>query len=227
VDTAKVAVPTPPKPSASATPSQSSGAARAEAARAFKIAEAEALAVRVRAANAGATQDALAGGDADANAADVLAQSGHYAEAGAKLKSAVEGWDAAGRSAAVTPRRGGGTGGQGLARGSGLQAEAQQIAAEFADAFSNKSLPRIRVAYPRITDEQAQEWGALFLKARDISMQLTATGVNRGGPFEATATFTGGYDYTEMQGGAAGHQDVNWSVTLRQTPLGWKIVALR
>jgi hypothetical protein len=58
-------------------------------------------------------------------------------------------------------------------------------------------------------------------------MQLNVSAVNRSGPFEATATIQGGYDYTEMQGGAAGHQDVSWAVTLRQTPMGWKIVALR
>jgi cytoskeletal protein RodZ len=224
-DSAKSHTTTTQKTPPSATTSvPSSSASRGTDARAFKIAEAQALAVRVRAANAGATQDALAAGDADANAADVLAQSGHYAEANTKLNSAVAGWNAAERSAPPTPRRGGG---QGMTRGSGIQAEAQQIAAEFAGAFSNKSLPRIRVAYPRMTDEQAQAWGALFLKARDITMQLNVTAVNRSGPFEATATFEGAYDYMEMQGGAAGHQDVNWAVTLRQTPMGWKIVSLR
>ena len=204
-----------------------SGTSRAES-QAFKIAEAQALAVRLRAAGAGATQDALAAGDADANSADVLAQSGHYGEARAKLATAVSEWTAAGTAAANAPRRadGGGFRRGGGERG-GLQTEAQQVAAEFADAFSNKSLARIRVVYPRITEQQAQEWGDLFLKASNMTMQLNVSGVNRVGPFEANATLEGAYDYTEIQSGAAGHQPVSWQATLRITPSGWKIIALR
>ncbi|HKE88734.1 MAG TPA: hypothetical protein VKB45_00270, partial [Gemmatimonadales bacterium] len=215
------------RPAPSTTTPAPSGTSRAES-QAFKIAEAQALAVRLRAAGAGASSDALAAGDADANAADVLAQSGHYGEARAKLATAVTEWTAAGTAAANAPRR---TDGGGFRRGGGerggLQTEAQQVAAEFADAFSNKSLARIRVVYPRITEQQAQEWGDLFLKASNMTMQLNASGVNRLGPFEANATLEGAYDYTEIQSGAAGHQQVSWQATLRITPSGWKIVALR
>ena len=214
---------TDPAPSNSAP---SSAAARAAEARAYKIAEAQALGVRLRAASAGATQDALAAGDADANAADVLSRSGHYSEANAKLTSAVTQWRAAAAAAAANPRRGDERRRGGGAQG-GMQGEAQQIAAEFADAFSNKSLSRIRVVYPRMTEQQAQEWGDLFLKASNMTMQLNVTGVNRLGPFEANATLEGAYDYTEIQGGAAGHQSVSWQATLRQTPMGWKIISLR
>jgi serine/threonine protein kinase len=211
---------------APSNPTPSSAAGRAAEARAYKIAEAQALGVRLRAASAGATQDALAAGDGDANAADVLSRSGHYREANAKLTSAVAEWSAAGAAAAANPRRGDERRRGGGAQG-GLQGEAQQIAAEFADAFSNKSLSRIRVVYPRMTEQQAQEWGDLFLKASNMTMQLSATGVNRLGPFEANATLEGAYDYTEIQGGAAGHQSVSWQATLRQTPMGWKIISLR
>jgi serine/threonine protein kinase len=204
-----------------------SGTSRAES-QAFKIAEAQALAVRLRAVSAGATKDSLAGGDVDASAADVLAQSGHYSEARAKLATAVSEWTAAGTAAANAARR---TDGGGFRRGGGerggLQTEAQQVAAEFADAFSNKSLARIRVVYPRITEQQAQEWGDLFLKASNMTMQLNVNGLNRVGPFEASATLEGAYDYTEIQSGAAGHQPVSWQATMRITPSGWKIIALR
>lgn len=227
-DTAKPpATPTRPAPSAAASTAAAAG--RTAETRAYKGVEAQALAVRLRAANAGATQDALSSGDADANAADVLAQSGHYGEANAKLAAAIQEWTSAGSAAAANPRRGEGAGGgarRGIGQQGGLQAEAQQIAAEFADAFSNKSLARIRVVYPRVTEQQAQEWGDLFLKGSNMTMQLNVTSVNRLGPFEANATFEGAYDYTEIQGGAAGHQSVNWQVTLRQTPLGWKIISL-
>ena len=215
------------RPAPAAANPAPSGTSRAES-QAFKIAEAQALAVRLRAAGAGATHDDLAAGDADANSADVLAQSGHYGEARAKLATAVSEWTAAGSAAANAPRR---TDGGGFRRGGGerggLQTEAQQVAAEFADAFSNKSLARIRVVYPRITEQQAQEWGDLFLKASNMTMQLNVSGVNRVGPFEANATFEGAYDYTEIQSGAAGHQPVSWQATLRITPSGWKIIALR
>src|SRR5215510_9831856 len=219
---------TAPRPAPSTTTPAPSGTSRAAESQGFKIAEAQALAVRLRAAGAGASSDALAAGDADANAADVLAQSGHYGEARTKLATAVTEWTAAGTAAANSPRR---TDGGGFRRGGGerggLQTEAQQVAAEFADAFSNKSLARIRVVYPRITEQQAQEWGDLFLKASNMTMQLNASAVNRLGPLEANATLEGAYDYTEIQSGAAGHQQVSWQATLRITPSGWKIVALR
>jgi serine/threonine protein kinase len=224
-DTTKPAGTTHPAPAA-ANPAPG-GNSRAES-QAFKIAEAQALAVRLRAVSAGATKDSLAGGDVDASTADVLAQSGHYGEARAKLATAVSEWTAAGTAAASAPRR---TDGGGFRRGGGerggLQTESQQVAAEFADAFSNKSLARIRVVYPRITEQQAQEWGDLFLKASNMTMQLNVSGLNRVGPFEANATFEGAYDYTEIQSGAAGHQPVSWQATLRITPSGWKIIALR
>jgi len=214
---------------ASSTAANNGAAGRAAESRGYKVAEAQALSVRLRAQTAGATQDALSAGDADANAADVLAQTGHYGEANAKLTAAIQEWTSAGTAAATNPHRGDNSGG-GPRRGSGqqggMQGEAQQIAAEFADAFSNKSLARIRVVYPRMTEQQAQEWGDLFLKGSNMTMQLNVTSVNRLGPFEANATLEGAYDYTEIQGGAAGHQTVSWQVTLRQTPLGWKIIAL-
>jgi serine/threonine protein kinase len=232
-ETVRMTTPAPPPASRDSTKTvvsthpAPSGTSRVES-QEFKIAEAQALAVRLRAASAGATQDALAAGDADANSADVLAQSGHYGEAKAKLSTAVSEWTAAGTAAASAPRRadGGGFRRGGGERG-GIQTEAQQVAAEFADAFSNKSLARIRVVYPRITEQQAQEWGDLFLKASNMTMQLNVSGVNRVGPFEANATLEGAYDYTEIQSGAAGHQPVSWQATLRITPSGWKIIALR
>lgn len=224
-DTARTPRPTP------STSANAGAAGRLAEARAYKVVESQALAVRLRAQTAGATPEALSNGDADANAADVLAQSGHYGEANAKLGAAIQEWTSAATAAAANPQRGQGAGPGGTRRGAGpqggLQGEAQQIAAEFADAFSNKSLARIRVVYPRLTEQQAQEWGDVFLKGSNMTMQLNVTSVNRLGPFEANATFEGAYDYTEIQGGAAGHQSVSWQVTLRQTPLGWKIISLR
>jgi hypothetical protein len=177
----------------------------------------------VRAVSAGATQQELAAGDADAAAAEALARDGKYGEATARLTSAMERWSTAEAGAQGRPRRGGGFGGG----GQGLRGEAEQVAAEFADAFSAKSLPRMRVVYPRMTDEQAQQWGQEFLGMRDVTMQLHATDVNRLGPAEAQATLTGSYDYTEMQGGTSGSRTVSWQVTLRLGTMGWRIVALR
>jgi len=237
-ETVRMAIPAPvpshgdsarPPASAPARSAPAAGQTRAAESQSFRIAEAQALAARLRAVGAGATSDALAAGDQDANAADVLAQSGHYGEANAKLATAVSEWATAGTAAAGNPRRGDGGGRRlgGGERGGGLQTEAQQVAAELADAFSNKSLARIRVVYPRITEQQAQEWGDLFLKAGNMTMQLSVSAVNRIGPFEANATLEGAYDYTEIQSGAAGHQPVSWQATLRVTPSGWKIIALR
>jgi hypothetical protein len=185
---------------------------------AFHIAEARALGRRVRAAASGATPAELAAGDADARAADALARQGRFAEATSRLAAAIDRWNSAERGSQGRPR---------VQGGGGLRGEVEQAALEFAGAFNSKSLPRIRQAYPGVTEQQSQEWGDLFLRVRDVTMQLGVTGVDRHGPGEAQATFDGHYDYTEMRGGTSGRQPVSWRATLRQTPMGWRIVALR
>jgi hypothetical protein len=186
----------------------------------YSIESANALARRVRAQALGASTPELSAGDADAAAAEALARDGNYAAASARLASAIDKWDAVATAAQGRPRQGG------VARGQGIRAEAEQVAAEFADAFSAKSLPRLRTVYPRISEDQAQQFAQQFLGIRDVSMQLHASDVNRLGPLEAQATFSGTYDYTEMQG-AAGSRAVTWQVTLRQTAMGWRIIAMR
>jgi len=192
---------------------------------AYSIAAGRAIARRVQAVSAGATAQELAPGDADAAAAEALAGDGKYTEATARLGSATEKWNAALAAAQGRPRRAGGGRLQG--GGGGVRNEVEQVAAEFAEAFSAKSLARIRVVYPRLTDAQAQEWGQQFLGMRDISMRLQVTDFNRTGPAEAQATLSGAYDYTEMQGGTAGSRSVSWHATLRLGASGWRIVALR
>ena len=76
-------------------------------------------------------------------------------------------------------------------------------------------------------EDQAQQFAQQFLGIRDVAMTLHASDVNRLGPLEAQATFSGTYDYTEMQGGAAGSRSVSWQVTLRQSAMGWRIIAMR
>jgi hypothetical protein len=188
---------------------------------AYDIESSQALQRRNRAASAGATAQELAAGDADAAAAEALARDGRYGEATARLASAIDRWSSAAVAVQGRPRRGGGGGG-----GQGLRGEAEQVAAEFAEAFSAKSLSRLRVVFPRMTEQQAQEWGQLFMGIRDVSMQLRATDANRTGPAEMQASFAGSYDFTDMQGGTAGSRSVSWQVTLRQGPMGWRIVAL-
>jgi hypothetical protein len=188
------------------------------AVNAYHLAEASAIGRRVSAAAAGATNEELAAGDADARAAEALASEGRYAEANGRLTAAITSWGNAQIAAQGRPRR---------PAGGGPRNEVEQLAAEFASAFSAKSLPRLRVVFPRLPEAQAQEWGQLFLQARDITMQLTASGVNRVGPAEFEATLAGSYEYTDMRGGTAESRTVSWQATLRQTPMGLRIIALR
>jgi hypothetical protein len=206
------------KPPATATVRPTPPSARnTQSETAYHIAEARALGRRVRAAGSGATPAELAAGDADARAADALARQGRFAEATSRLAAAIDRWNSAERGSQGRPR---------VQGGGGLRGEVEQAALEFAGAFNSKSLPRIRQAYPGVTEQQSQEWGDLFLRVRDVTMQLGVTGVDRNGP-EAQATLEGHYDYTEMRGGTSGRQPVSWRATLRQTPMGWRIVALR
>jgi hypothetical protein len=51
--------------------------------------------------------------------------------------------------------------------------------------------------------------------------------MNRVGPAEFEATLSGSYEYTDMRGGSAESRTVSWQATLRQSPMGLRIVALR
>jgi hypothetical protein len=213
-----------PRQAAPARPTNSSSTSAAPADRsvvnAYHLAEASAIGRRVSAAAAGATNEELAAGDADARAAETLARQGRYAEANGRLAAAITSWTNAQIAAQGRPRReGGGRAGQ--------RTEVEQVAAEFAAAFSAKSLPRLRVVYPRMPEAQAQEWGQIFLQARDVTMQLNVSDMNRVGPGEFTATLAGSYEYTDMRGGTAESRTVSWQATLRQTPMGLRIMALR
>jgi protein kinase-like protein/zinc ribbon protein len=208
----------PARPPATPAP-ETPPAARRAVENAYHLTEASAIARRVSAAAAGATNEELAAGDADARAAESLARHGRYAEANSRLAAALSAWTNAQLTAQSRPRR--------ETRAAGARTEVEQLAAEFAAAFSAKSLPRLRVVYPRMPEAQAQEWGQLFLQARDITMQLTATGMNRIGPAEFEATLSGSYEYTDMRGGTAESRTVSWQATLRQSPMGLRIVALR
>ncbi|HEY6109420.1 MAG TPA: hypothetical protein VIV56_11040, partial [Gemmatimonadales bacterium] len=185
---------------------------------AYRLTEAQAAARRIGAAAAGASAAELAAGDADARAAESLARDGRYAEASARLAAAMTSWTNAQLGAQGRPRREGRV---------AARNDLEQLAAEFATAFSAKSLPRLRVVYPRMTEAQAQEWGQLFLQARDITMVLNVGNVNRLGPAEVEATLSGSYEFTEMRGGSAESRTVSWQATLRLTPMGWRIISLR
>jgi hypothetical protein len=226
-DTERLSLPTPAVPSrvapgrepAQPPPAGSRAAPNEEAARYYRFAEARALQRRGSAAAAGATPAELAPGDRDAEAADRLRREGRIGEAATSLAAAIDKWGAAERVARGRPRPPG--------QNTGLQQEIQQVALQFADAFSSGRLLRVRSLYPDMPQAQADQWQNLFLNNRDIVMQLTASNVSRIAPLQVQAAFSGYYDYTDRRGGVAGRQTVNWQVTLRQTPRGWRIVALQ
>ncbi|HEY6060625.1 MAG TPA: protein kinase [Gemmatimonadales bacterium] len=208
----------PPPGRTAATPATPRNRLDRVAETAYRLTEAQAAARRIGAASAGATAAELAAGDADARAAESLARDGRYAEASARLAAAITSWTNAQLGAQGRPRREGRV---------AARNDLEQLAAEFATAFSAKSLPRLRVVYPRMTEAQSQEWGQLFLQARDITMVLNVGNVNRLGPSEVEATLSGSYEFTEMRGGSAESRTVSWQATLRLTPMGWRIMALR
>ena len=208
----------PPTGRPAATPATPRNRLDRVAENAYRLTEAQAAARRIAAASAGASAAELAAGDADARAAESLARDGRYAEASARLAAAITSWTNAQLGAQGRPRR---------ERRVAARNDLEQVAAEFATAFSAKSLPRLRVVYPRMTEAQSQEWGQLFLQARDITMVLNVGNVNRLGPSEVEATLSGSYEFTEMRGGSAESRTVSWQATLRLTPMGWRIISLR
>jgi serine/threonine protein kinase len=217
-DTQRLATPLAPGASATARePAPPVAPPRSRPAAELQVAEARALSRRLRAVSAGATNAELAPGDRDARAAEALVREERYGEASARLAAAVDKWNAAARAAQGRPRPTGG----------GLQEEVHQVALEFAAAFNSGRLLVVRSVYPDIPQDQADQWQNLFLASRNIAMQLTVSNVTRTGPGQVQASFEGFYDYTENRTGTPRRQTVGWQATLRQSPRGWRIAALR
>ena len=77
----------------------------------------------------------------------------------------------------------------------------EQVAA-LARAFESRNLRNVRRIYPSMSVQQAQEWGGLFMRARNlrVNLRVAALEPERGGA-EMVATVEGSYDYEDLSTG--------------------------
>ncbi|HEX7122508.1 MAG TPA: hypothetical protein VF178_09090, partial [Gemmatimonadaceae bacterium] len=105
------------------------------------------------------------------------------------------------------------------------RAEIDDAIAAFGAALESRDLSRLRRAYPGMTVAQAQEWGAFFLKARNLTVRLNVTAMDRAG-LRVNATVDGTYDYDDINTGQGMHQAVSLQATLERGSSGWRLMSI-
>jgi hypothetical protein len=189
----------------------------------FRALQVQALARRLRAAASGATTDEMAPGDAEAQRAEELGRQRGFAEGKTHLEAAINQWTEAAR---VARERGGPRATRRAARTTDQREEIQGAIAAYAAALESRDLSRVRRAYPGITVPQVQEWGAFFLKARNLRVRLNVSTLEPSG-VRTDATVDGSYEYDDVETGRGERQVVSLRATLERGAAGWRIIAIR
>jgi serine/threonine protein kinase len=189
----------------------------------FRALQVQALARRLRAAGAGATTEEMAPGDAEAQRAEELGRQRSFAEGKTHLEAAINQWTEAAR---VARERGGPRATRRAARAGDVREEIQGAISAYAAALESRDLSRVRRAYPGITVPQVQEWGALFLKARNLRVRLTVSSVEPNGA-RTDAGVDGSYEYDDVEAGRGERQVVSLRATLERGFGGWRILSIR
>ncbi|MBI1966645.1 MAG: hypothetical protein HYS40_01530, partial [Gemmatimonadetes bacterium] len=186
----------------------------------FRALQVQGLTRRLRAAAVGATPAELAAGDAEAQQAEGLANVGRFGEALAHLQAGISEWNTAASAARGRPRE------RRAAPSTDPRREVEGVITNYAAALESRDLSRVRRVYPGMTVQQAQEWGAFFLKARNLRVRLQVAAFDQSGN-RADATVDGSYDYEDINTGRRERQVVSLSATLERGLAGWRLVSIR
>jgi hypothetical protein len=102
----------------------------------------------------------------------------------------------------------------------------EEEVASFGRALESRNLARVRQVYPGMSPQQAQEWGAFMMNARNlrVNLRLSALDVSGG---EAQADIDGTYSYEDLQSGRAERRPVSFRATLAGEGASWRFTSLR
>ena len=186
----------------------------------FTHARERALAARKRAESAGATGDELTQGDNAVTQADSLATHGRIGAALMRLNAAGTAWNRVERRALSR------TGQAPPAEDQqGPRSEVDATLSSLATAFESRSLARVRQVYPNLSAEQAQQWGGIFLNARDLHATLNTTAFQHQ-PNRAEATVDGALDYLDIRSGQSTHHPLSFHAIFTRQGTDWLLTSL-
>ena len=184
------------------------------------------MSLRLTQSSAGASASELAAGDAEAKQAEALAQQGRLPAALGRLEAAIGRWTEAERTARARPRRERPPLAVAPEQPADARQEIEAVVAAYAQALASRDLSRVRRAYPGLSVQQAQEWGRLFMDARNLRVSLRVTAVEQTDD-RADASVEGSYEYESLGTGRGERQPVSLRATLERSIAGWRLVSLR
>jgi serine/threonine-protein kinase len=122
----------------------------------------------------------------------------------------------AGRRAAAAPPT----------EGADPRAAIEETVAALARAFESRNLRTLRQVYPNLSVQRAQEWGALFMRARNLHVTLRVTSLEPNGD-RAEAGIEGLYDYEDVETGGGVQRPVAFRASFERGATEWRLMSLR
>jgi serine/threonine-protein kinase len=102
----------------------------------------------------------------------------------------------------------------------------EEEVASFGRALESRNLARVRQVYSGMSPQQAQEWGAFMMNARNLRVNLRITALDVSDR-EAQAEIDGTYSYEDLQSGRAERRPVSFRATLEGEGTSWRFTSLR
>ena len=106
------------------------------------------------------------------------------------------------------------------------RAAIEEAAGPLVRALESRNLARLRQVYGTLTVEQAQDWGAFFMTARNPRVTLHVTSLQPAGD-RADAGLEGTYEYDDIASGRAMQRPLAFRASFARESAGWRLTSLR
>ena len=93
-------------------------------------------------------------------------------------------------------------------------------------ALESRNLARLRQVYGTLTVEQAQDWGAFFMSARNPRVTLHVTSLDQRGD-RADAGLEGSYEYDDIATGRGMRRALAFRASFVRESGVWRLTSLR
>jgi len=106
------------------------------------------------------------------------------------------------------------------------RAAIEEAAGPLVRALESRNLARLRQVYGTLTVEQAQDWGAFFMSARNPRVTLHVTSLDPRGD-RADARLEGSYEYDDIATGRGLSRALAFRASFVRESGGWRLTSLR
>jgi len=106
------------------------------------------------------------------------------------------------------------------------RAAIEEAAGPLVRALESRNLARLRQVYGTLTVEQAQDWGAFFMSARNPRVTLHVTSLDPRGD-RADAGLEGSYEYDDIATGRGMQRPLAFRASFVRESGGWRLTSLR